>query len=97
MLLELMRRLRNDGYKVYLIDNDETITNTDALRSMGVKVLTNPSAVTSAESDAERVAEADAEEAAEAAALNALESAERVQPAEAEPAEAQQPVASESE
>lgn len=72
MLLELMRRLRNDGYKVYLIDNDETITNTDALRSMGVKVLTNPAAVTSAESDAERVAEADAEEAAEAAALEAL-------------------------
>jgi len=83
MLLELMRRLRNDGYKVYLIDNDETITNTDALRSMGVKVLTNPAAVTSAESDAERVAEADAEEAAEAAALealNALESAKSEQP-----------------
>ena len=83
MLLELMRRLRNDGYKVYLIDNDETITNTDALRSMGVKVLTNPAAVTSAESDAERVAEADAEEAAEAAALealNALESAQAEQP-----------------
>ena len=76
MLLELMRRLRNDGYKVYLIDNDETITNTDALRSMGVKVLTNPAAVTSAESDAERVAEADAEEAAEAAALKASEPAE---------------------
>ena len=83
MLLELMRRLRNDGYKVYLIDNDETITNTDALRSMGVKVLTNPAVVTSAESDAERVAEADAEEAAEAAALealNALESAKSEQP-----------------
>ena len=83
MLLELMRRLRNDGYKVYLIDNDETITNTDALRSMGVKVLTNPTAVTSAESDAERVAEADAEEAAEAAALealNALDSAKAEQP-----------------
>lgn len=83
MLLELMRRLRNDGFKVYLIDNDETITNTDALRSMGVKVLTNPAAVTSAESDAERVAEADAEEAAEAAALevlNALESAKAEQP-----------------
>lgn len=83
MLLELMRRLRNDGYKVYLIDNDETITNTDALRSMGVKVLTNPAAVTSAESDAERVAEADAEEAAEAAALealNALDSAKAEQP-----------------
>lgn len=95
MLLELMRRLRNDGYKVYLIDNDETITNTDALRSMGVKVLTNPAAVTSAESDAERVAEADAEEAAEAAALEALNALE---PAEAEyPAEAQQPVASDSE
>ena len=76
MLLELMRRLRNDGYKVYLIDNDETITNTDALRSMGVKILTNPAAVTSAESDAERVAEADAEEAAEAAALKASEPAE---------------------
>ena len=42
MLLELMRRLRNDGYKVYLIDNDETITNTDALRSMGVKVFDEP-------------------------------------------------------
>ena len=81
MLLELMRRLRNDGYKVYLIDNDETITNTDALRSMGVRVLTNPAAVTSAESDAERVAEADAEEAAEAAALEALKASE---PAEAE-------------
>lgn len=87
MLLELMRRLRNDGYKVYLIDNDETITNTDALRSMGVKVLTNPAAVTSAESDAERVAEADAEEAAEAAAAleaQALESAELPAAPEAE-------------
>lgn len=89
MLLELMRRLRNDGYKVYLIDNDETITDTDALRSMGVKVLTNPAAVTSAESDSERVAEADAEEAAEAAAIEALNALE--------PAEAQQSVASESE
>ena len=89
MLLELMRRLRNDGYKVYLIDNDETITNTDALRSMGVKVLTNPTAVTSAESDAERVAEADAEEAAEAAALEALNALES--------AKAEQPEASESE
>ncbi|MEZ7663387.1 glutaminase [Rothia sp. 27098_8_29] len=89
MLLELMRRLRNDGYKVYLIDNDETITNTDALRSMGVKVLTNPAAVTSAESDAERVAEADAEEAAEAAALEALNALDSVQ--------AKQPEASESE
>ena len=89
MLLELMRRLRNDGYKVYLIDNDETITDTDALRSMGVKVLTNPAAVTSAESDSERVAEADAEEAAEAAAIEALNTLE--------PAEAQQSVASESE
>ena len=90
MLLELMRRLRNDGFKVYLIDNDETITNTDALRSMGVKVLTNPSAVTSAESDAERVAEADAEEAAEAAALealNALDSAEAPDASEAPEAE----------
>ena len=95
MLLELMQRLRNDGYRVYLIDNDETITNTDALRSMGVKVLTNPAAVTSAESDAERVAEADAEEAAEAAALEALNA---LKPAEAEQSvEAQQPVASESE
>ena len=89
MLLELMRRLRNDGFKVYLIDNDETITNTDALRSMGVKVLTNPAAVTSAESDAERVAEADAEEAAEAAALEALNALESAQ--------AEQPEASESE
>ena len=89
MLLELMRRLRNDGYKVYLIDNDETITNTDALRSMGVKVLTNPAAVTSAESDAERVAEADAEEAAEAAALEALNALDS--------AKAEQPEASESE
>ena len=89
MLLELMRRLRNDGYKVYLIDNDETITNTDALRSMGVKVLTNPAAVTSAESDAERVAEADAEEAAEAAALEALNALDSAQ--------AEQPEASESE
>ena len=95
MLLELMRRLRNDGFKVYLIDNDETITNTDALRSMGVKVLTNPSAVTSAESDAERVAEADAEEAAEAAALEALNALE---PAEVDQsAEVQQPEASDSE
>lgn len=89
MLLELMRRLRNDGYKVYLIDNDETITNTDALRSMGVKVLTNPAAVTSAESDAERVAEADAEEAAEAAALEALNALDS--------AKAEQSEASESE
>ena len=89
MLLELMRRLRNDGFKVYLIDNDETITNTDALRSMGVKVLTNPAAVTSAESDAERVAEADAEEAAEAAALEALNALDS--------AKAEQPEASESE
>lgn len=89
MLLELMRRLRNDGYKVYLIDNDETITNTDALRSMGVKVLTNPTAVTSAESDAERVAEADAEEAAEAAALEALNALDS--------AKAEQSEASESE
>ena len=87
MLLELMRRLRNDGYKVYLIDNDETITNTEALRSMGVKILTNPAAVTSAESDAEPVAEADAEEAAEAAAAleaQALESAELPAAPEAE-------------
>ena len=48
-----------------------------------MKVLTNPSAVTSAESDAERVAEAEAEEAAEAAALealNALDSAKAEQP-----------------
>ena len=56
---------------------------------MGVKVLTNPAAVTSAESDSERVAEADAEEAAEAAAIEALNALE--------PAEAQQSVASESE
>jgi len=89
MLLELMRRLRNDGYKVYLIDNDETITNTDALRSMGVKVLTNPAAVTSAESDAERVAEADAEEAAEAAALEALNALDSVQAEQREASEAE--------
>ncbi len=72
---------------MYLIDNDETITNTEALRSMGVKILTNPAAVTSAESDAERVAEADAEEAAEAAAAleaQALESAELPAAPEAE-------------
>ena len=74
---------------MYLIDNDETITDTDALRSMGVKVLTNPAAVTSAESDSERVAEADAEEDCEAAAIEALNTLE--------PAEAQQSVASESE
>ena len=89
MLLELMRRLRNDGYKVYLIDNDETITNTDALRSMGVKVLTNPAAVTSAESDAERVAEADAEEAAEAAALEALNALDSVQAEQREASESE--------
>ena len=89
MLLELMRRLRNDGYKVYLIDNDETITNTDALRSMGVKVLTNPAAVTSAESDAERVAEADAEEAAEVAALEALNALDSVQAEQREASEAE--------
>lgn len=89
MLLELMRRLRNDGYKVYLIDNDETITNTDALRSMGVKVLTNPTAVTSAESDAERVAEADAEEAAEAAALEALNALDSVQAEQREASESE--------
>jgi glutaminase len=56
---------------------------------MGVKVLTNPAAVTSAESDAERVAEADAEEAAEAAALEALNALDS--------AKAEQPEASESE
>ena len=58
-------------------------------RSMGVKVLTNPAAVTSAESDVERVAEADAEEAVEAAALEALKALDS--------AKAEQPEASESE
>ncbi len=44
MLLELMRRLTADGYRVYLIDHDETITDTSALHSMGVMVLSNADA-----------------------------------------------------
>ena len=42
MLLELMRRLTADGYRVYLIDNDDTITDTDALRRMNVTILSGP-------------------------------------------------------
>ena len=44
MLLELMRRLTADGYRVYLIDHDETITDTSALHSMGVTVLSSADA-----------------------------------------------------
>ena len=39
MLLEIMRRMRHEGYTVYLIDQDDTITNLDALRTMDVAVL----------------------------------------------------------
>lgn len=39
MLLEIMRRMRHEGYTVYLIDQDDTITNLEALRTMNVAVL----------------------------------------------------------
>ena len=39
MLLEIMRRMRHEGYTVYLIDQDDTITNLEALRTMDVSVL----------------------------------------------------------
>ena len=39
MLLESMRRMRHEGYTVYLIDQDDTITNLEALRTMDVAVL----------------------------------------------------------
>ena len=39
MLLEIMRRMRHEGYTVYLIDQDDTITNLEALRTMDVAVL----------------------------------------------------------
>lgn len=39
MLLEIMRRMRHEGYTVYLIDQDDTITNLEALRAMDVAVL----------------------------------------------------------
>lgn len=39
MLLEIMRRMRYEGYTVYLIDQDDTITNLEALRTMDVAVL----------------------------------------------------------
>ena len=39
MLLEIMRRMRHEGYTVYLIDQDDTITNLEALKPMDVAVL----------------------------------------------------------
>ena len=39
MLLEIMRRMGHEGYTVYLIDQDDTITNLEALRTMDVAVL----------------------------------------------------------
>ena len=39
MLLEIMRRMRHEGYTVYLIDQDDTITNLEGLRTMDVAVL----------------------------------------------------------
>ena len=39
MLLEIMRRMRHEGYTVYLIDQDDTITNLEALKTMDVAVL----------------------------------------------------------
>ena len=39
MLLEIMRRMRHEGYTVYLIDQDDTITNLEVLRTMDVAVL----------------------------------------------------------
>ena len=39
MLLEIMRRMRHEGYTVYLIDQDDTITNLETLRTMDVAGL----------------------------------------------------------
>lgn len=39
MLLEIMRRMRHEEYTVYLIDQDDTITNLEALKAMDVAVL----------------------------------------------------------
>ena len=39
MLLEIMRRMRHEGYTVYLIGQDDTITNLEALKAMDVAVL----------------------------------------------------------
>ena len=39
MILEIMRIMRHEGYTVYLIDQDDTITNLEALRTMDVAVL----------------------------------------------------------
>ena len=39
MLLEIMIRMRHEGYTVYLIDQDDTITNLEALKAMDVAVL----------------------------------------------------------
>ena len=39
MLLEIMRRMRHEGYTVYLIDQDDTITNLEALKAMDVAVF----------------------------------------------------------
>ena len=39
MLLEIMRRMRHEGYTVYLIDQDDTIKNLEALKAMDVAVL----------------------------------------------------------
>ena len=39
MLLEIMRRLTIDGYTVYLIDQDDTLPDVEALRKMQVAVL----------------------------------------------------------
>ena len=39
MILEIMRRMRHEGYTVYLIDQDDTITNLEALKAMDVAVL----------------------------------------------------------
>ena len=41
MLLEIMRRMRHEGYTVYLIDQDDTITNLEALKAMDVAVLSS--------------------------------------------------------
>ena len=39
MLLEIMHRLTIDGYTVYLIDQDDTLPDVEALRKMQVAVL----------------------------------------------------------
>ena len=39
MLLEIMRRMRHEGYTVYLIDQDDTITNLEAFKAMDLAVL----------------------------------------------------------